>query len=127
MKGAIYYEAIAMVIFSHMKITIMLFSHVKVSSFRAKARLVFHWCLYNKSVSYINGSGPSLLFIPHNSDLMLQDGRKKMTASHLARHFVVIFTTPVLCSGRLEKDLLKEGEVWWKIFQTKLLSSLSYS
>ena len=28
----------------------MLFSHVKISSFRAKARLVFHWCLYN---SYI--------------------------------------------------------------------------
>ena len=26
----------------------MLFSHVKISSFRAKARLVFHWCLYNK-------------------------------------------------------------------------------
>ena len=26
----------------------MLFSHVKISSFRAKAHLVFHWCLYNK-------------------------------------------------------------------------------
>ena len=25
----------------------MLFSHVKISSFRAKAHLVFHWCLYN--------------------------------------------------------------------------------
>ena len=24
----------------------MLFSHVKISSFRAKAYLVFHWCLY---------------------------------------------------------------------------------
>ena len=31
-KGAIYYEAIATVIFSH----------VKISSFRAKAHLVFH-------------------------------------------------------------------------------------
>ena len=40
MKGAIYYEAIATVIFSHMKI----------SSFRAKAHLVFHWCLYNKLI-----------------------------------------------------------------------------
>ena len=27
----------------------MLFSHVKISSFRAKARLVFYWCLYNKN------------------------------------------------------------------------------
>ena len=25
-----------------------LFSHVKISFFRAKAHLVFHWCLYNK-------------------------------------------------------------------------------
>ena len=25
-----------------------LFLHVKTSSFRAKAHLVFHWCLYNK-------------------------------------------------------------------------------
>ena len=39
MKGAIYYVAIATVIFSH----------VKISSFRAKAQLVFiNWCLYNK-------------------------------------------------------------------------------
>ena len=105
----------------------MLFLDVKISSFRAKARLVFHWCLHNKSVSYVNGFGPSLLFIPHNSELTLHDGRKKTTASHLARHFVVIFTIQVLCSGRLEKNLLKEGEVWWKIFQTKLLLSLSYS
>ena len=27
----------------------MLFSHVKISSFRAKVHLVFHWCLYNKT------------------------------------------------------------------------------
>ena len=26
----------------------MLFSHVKISCFRQKAHLVFHWCLYNK-------------------------------------------------------------------------------
>jgi len=37
LKSAVYYEAIAMV----------LFSHVKISSFRVKAHLVFHWCLYN--------------------------------------------------------------------------------
>ena len=28
----------------------MLFSHVKISSFRAKSHLVFHWCLYNKII-----------------------------------------------------------------------------
>ena len=28
----------------------MSFSHVKISSFRAKAHLVFHWCLYNKMI-----------------------------------------------------------------------------
>ena len=27
----------------------MIFSHVKISSFRAKAHLVFHWCLHNKT------------------------------------------------------------------------------
>ena len=27
----------------------MLFSHVKISSFHAKAHLVFHWCLYNNN------------------------------------------------------------------------------
>ena len=30
----------------------MLFSHVKISSFRAKAHLVFHWCLYNKYIFF---------------------------------------------------------------------------
>ena len=37
-KAAIYYVAIATV----------RFSHAKISSFRAKAHLVFYWCLYNK-------------------------------------------------------------------------------
>ena len=31
----------------------MLFSHVKISSFRAKAYLVFHWCLYNNLFYYM--------------------------------------------------------------------------
>ena len=26
----------------------MLFSHVKISRFRAKAHVVFHWCLYHE-------------------------------------------------------------------------------
>ena len=32
----------------------MLFSRVKISCFRAKAHLVFHWCLYNNAFYYIN-------------------------------------------------------------------------
>ena len=47
MKGAIYYEAMATVIFSLVKITCH-FHMKKISNFRAKAHLVFHWCLYNK-------------------------------------------------------------------------------
>ena len=47
-KGAIYYVAIAKVIFSHVKIACYFHMHVKKSSFRAKAHLLFHWCLYNK-------------------------------------------------------------------------------
>ena len=39
LKSAVYYEVIATVIFSHVKIT----------SFPAKAHLFFHWCLYNKN------------------------------------------------------------------------------
>ena len=39
MKSAIYYVAIATVIFSH----------VKIPNFRAKAHLVFHWCFCNLS------------------------------------------------------------------------------
>ena len=42
----IIYVAIAKVIFSHVEIT--RYFHVKISRFRAKAQLVFHWCLYNK-------------------------------------------------------------------------------
>ena len=43
MKGTIYHVAIAKVIFSH----------VKISSFRVKAHLVFHWCLYNNNELFI--------------------------------------------------------------------------
>ena len=42
-KGAIYYVAITKVIFSH----------AKISSFRTKAHLVFHWCLYNKNQYFV--------------------------------------------------------------------------
>ena len=41
-KGAIYYAVLATVISSH----------VKISNFRAKAHLVFHWCLYNKLIHF---------------------------------------------------------------------------
>ena len=35
----------------------MLFSHVKIPSFRAKAHLVFHWCLYNKGSYHLRWWG----------------------------------------------------------------------
>ena len=56
-KGAIYYVAIAKVIFSH----------VKISSFRAKAHLAFHWCLYNKAnyVTYITVNIMIVNFFQH--------------------------------------------------------------
>ena len=31
----------------------MIFSRVKIASFRAKAHLVFHWCLYNKIMLHV--------------------------------------------------------------------------
>ena len=34
----------------------MLLSHVKISSFCAKAHLVFHWCLYNRHLRRPRGS-----------------------------------------------------------------------
>ena len=40
LKGAVYFEAIAT----------MIFSHVKISSFRARVHLIFHWCLYDKTI-----------------------------------------------------------------------------
>ena len=40
----------------------MLFSHVKISSFRAKAHLVFHWCLCNK-YNYISEKNPFVLLL----------------------------------------------------------------
>ena len=36
----------------HVAIAMVIFSHVKISSFRMKAQLVFHWCLYNKVCYY---------------------------------------------------------------------------
>ena len=44
-KGAIYYAAIATVIFLHVKIT----CYFHMWSFCAKAHLVFHWCFYNNN------------------------------------------------------------------------------
>ena len=47
-----------MVIFSHVKITCYFHKAagggiVKISSFRAKTHLVFHWCLYNNKAIYL--------------------------------------------------------------------------
>ena len=47
----------------------VIFSHVKISGFRAKAHLVFHWCLYNKCIYLITKSEKRLL-------------QRKATSSH---------------------------------------------
>ena len=51
-KGAIYYLTIATVIFSRVKITC--YFHVWRYHVLAKAHLVFHWCLYKKSVPQLD-------------------------------------------------------------------------
>ena len=49
-KDAICYVALATVIYLHVKNSCeKFFSHVKISYFRVKAHLVFHWCVYNKT------------------------------------------------------------------------------
>ena len=40
----------------------MLFSHMKISSFRAKAPRVLHWCLYNKYTSLNNNHRNDTIF-----------------------------------------------------------------
>ena len=50
-NSVIYHVAIAMMVISNVKITVMLFSREKVSCFYRKAHLVFHWWLYNKAKS----------------------------------------------------------------------------
>ena len=46
-KGAIYFVVTATVIFSHVKVTC--YFHMWRYQVLAKAHLVFHWCLYNKT------------------------------------------------------------------------------
>ena len=75
-KGVIAYVTIATVIFSRVKIT--LFSRVKIC-FCGKAHLVFHWCLYNKYVSFISFS--LVLIFRHISFTDL----KKSLPLHLTR------------------------------------------
>ena len=77
-KGTIYYVAIAMVIFSHVKIS------VKKSCFRAKAHLVFHWCLCIIKYTFIL---PSLHTTPQdkkaNQDSSLDISHQHKTANKL--------------------------------------------
>ena len=75
MKGAIYFLVIATLIFSHVKITC--YFHIeKISSFRAKAHLVFHWCLYNKDfyfqrVALTFESVDKILWCDHSNETLL--------------------------------------------------------
>ena len=64
--------AIATVMFSPVKITCF-FSLVKMSCFRAKAPLVFHWCLYNKA-QFIAKCDRQLLHIASHGLLNIATG-----------------------------------------------------
>ena len=62
LKGVVFYEAIATV----------KFSHVKISSFRMKAHLVFHWCLFNNNDSLTNNTNNTLQAISsHGTDSLV--------------------------------------------------------
>ena len=78
MKGAICYVAIATVIFSHVKITCYF---PTLSSFRAKAHLVFHWCSYNK-----NDDNE----FDYNDDYSDEDGDDDNKYSDSERRFTVL-------------------------------------
>ena len=80
----------------------MLFSHVKISCFRAKAHLVFHWYLYNK-LSYfknktqlcdsfdikLRGRFMDTIFAYHNPRVCLTEPvrRSQTVPRHLHVHF----------------------------------------
>ena len=64
--------AITTVMFSPVKITCF-FSLVKMSCFRAKAPLVFHWCLYNKA-QFIAKCDRQLLHIASHGLLKIATG-----------------------------------------------------
>ena len=62
--------------------------------------------------------------LPYSSEFTQQDGRKKRTTKRLCvtnvtglllACFVVIFTKHFMFSGLLQKDQLKESEVWRKV------------
>ena len=58
----------------------MLFSHVKISCFRAKAHLVFHWYLYN-NIGYTTGSSIYLVLFSLSDDDYDDDNESADTAT----------------------------------------------
>ena len=56
----------------------MLFSHVKISSFRAKAHLVFHWCLYNKNTYEMQRLSQNVFFYGKQDN-----GVQKVSSLHI--------------------------------------------
>ena len=78
MRGAIYYVAIATVIFSH----------VKIPSFCVKAHLVFHWCLYNIMIYLLNVNLKIYIFCTSGAlqkfvnDANGEEERKPVIAKH---------------------------------------------
>ena len=89
MNGAIYYE------------NNILFSHVKISSFRAKAHLVFHWRLKNKLFYYIN-----------TNEISGELSRENLISSHVK----------ITCYLHMLKYHFCDGYIINRAFHTKKLS-----
>ena len=79
-------------------IATVFFSHVKISCFRAKAHLVFHWCLYNK-YRILHGSLEIRNFSTLEETSHLTCGHvissmyHKNTEIHSVKNYVVNFNT----------------------------------
>ena len=105
-KGAINNVTIAMVIFSH----------VKIPCFRAKAHLVFHWCLNNKSI-FLN-SCSSYFTIQHIL-------HRSIKLSYTKRWISVSFGHFRSFRIRLISSTMGDVDLWWwskDDFTTRVIS-----
>ena len=72
----------------------MLFSHGKISSFRAKAHLVFRWWLYNKEMSSIQ----YLLSLAVSFQKLEQNQSRRWALTHWSvLQYVVVFFFGFVC------------------------------
>ena len=99
----------------------MCVSRVKICSFRGKAHLVFHWCLYNKMFSYVNNC--SMDFPTFSSKNSLKDSFTVFPcfSCHdlLSSLFSVRASRNSGCKRRLTKS---SSRIPWKRRKMRLMS-----